>query len=469
METNTIPKIIHQIWLDTKIEPPINLINSWKEDHPDYKYILWTEENISSQLKMFKCQNILYEIKNNDAKKNILKWEILYNYGGIYVDIDNICIQKLDDILLENNFCSYELSNNTSILSECVIGFKYQDTFLEVLIEYILDIINDNQKINKLTNLLTILYNNNKYTSLFNNINILPNYSFIPSHYNGYEYNLFEKVYSYKIWSNIRVPSYGLNNCILPLKYTYIPPEKSVSLLIPIYNTPTLFIKECLESIKHQNYLCNIEIVLVDDGSTRENSEILLDIISEFLISTRFIKVLYHKNPVNMGIGYALNLGVTLCSNEIILRMDSDDIMMPNRIEKQLNYMLDNSNVMMCASQVAMFKENINNITEYTYHKTMTWEQYKQYPLQWFVNHPTYCFRKSAALEIGNYGINDRKMMDDFSFSIRMLKRYGYIYNFSEPLLYYRVHNTQLSNVNSNEAHYYQEERIKLIRQMIYN
>jgi len=218
-----------------------------------------------------------------------------------------------------------------------------------------------------------------------------------------------------------------------------------------------------------QEQICNIEIVWVDDGSSKENAEIALELLNEFVSCTRFIKVLYHKNNLNMGLGYTLNVGVTLCSNEIILRMDTDDIMMTNRIQKQLKYMLDNSDVMMCASQVAMFKDNINNITEYTYHKTITWEHYKQYPLQWFVNHPTYCFRKKAALEIGNYDINTKKMLDDFSFSMRMLKNYGYIYNFSEPLLYYRVHNTQVSNVNSSEAQYFQQERIKLIREMIYN
>jgi len=76
METNNttfIPKIIHQIWLDTS-PPPINLINSWKEKHPDYKHILWTEEKINEQMNMFKCQNKLYNIKNGDIKKDILKF-----------------------------------------------------------------------------------------------------------------------------------------------------------------------------------------------------------------------------------------------------------------------------------------------------------------------------------------------------------------------------------------------------------
>jgi len=464
-----VPKIIHQIWLYDIETIPLNIINTWKNMHPDYKYILWTEDEINKNINLFKCHNKLYEINDINIKIDILKWEILYNYGGIYIDIDNICIEKINDYLLNKNFCSYEVYNNKNILSECVIGFNKYNEFINAIIEYILDMKNIEEFFINNKNLLTYMYNKKIYFELIKDINILPNYSFIPSHYNGYEYKSFGKVYSYKIWYNIRSPSYGLNNFTLPSIYNFIPSEKSVSLLIPSYNTNINFIEDCLNSIMYQEELCNIEIIWIDDGSSKENSEITKNMLNTFLLKTRFIKIVYHKNNTNMGIGYTLNLGVNLCNNEIILRMDSDDIMICNRVHKQLTYMLDNSNVMMCASQVAMFKDNIDNITEITNHKTITWDQYKSYPLQWFVNHPTYCFRKQAALEIGNYDINAKKMMDDFSFSIRMLKKYGYIYNFSEPLLYYRVHNTQVSNINSDEAQYFEKERIKLIREMLYN
>ena len=43
-----IPKIIHQIWIGN-LEPPISLMNSWKNKHPDFKYILWDEERIREE------------------------------------------------------------------------------------------------------------------------------------------------------------------------------------------------------------------------------------------------------------------------------------------------------------------------------------------------------------------------------------------------------------------------------------
>ena len=72
------------------------------------------------------------------------------------------------------------------------------------------------------------------------------------------------------------------------------------------------------------------------------------------------IIVVYSENDGNKGLGYSLNKGVELCSNEIILRMDSDDIMIEDRIIKQLNFMKNNTDCVLCGTQINMFK-HINN------------------------------------------------------------------------------------------------------------
>ena len=90
--------------------------------------------------------------------------------------------------------------------------------------------------------------------------------------------------------------------------------------------------------------------------------------LHEFENTTRFVKVVYHENDGNKGIGYTLNKGVEMCSNEIIIKMDSDDIMVPNRIQIQLDYMKKNPNVAICGGQIAMFrnvKEQVHNFTKH--------------------------------------------------------------------------------------------------------
>ena len=106
--------------------------------------------------------------------------------------------------------------------------------------------------------------------------------------------------------------------------------------------------------------------------------------------------------------------------------------------------MKQNPNVKICGSQVQMFNDSGNN-KGLSNHPSISWEQYKNKPNHWFINHPTVCYRKSAVLEAGNYDKNLKQMCEDFELELRMLKTHGFIYNFKEPLLYYRLHDNQVT------------------------
>ena len=72
-------------------------------------------------------------------------------------------------------------------------------------------------------------------------------------------------------------------------------------------------------------------------------------------------------------------------------------------------------------------------------------KDYKKNISHWFINHPTVCYRKHAVLKVGNYNADIKVMAEDFELELRMLKEYGYIYNFNEPLLRYRIHPGQVT------------------------
>jgi hypothetical protein len=119
--------------------------------------------------------------------------------------------------------------------------------------------------------------------------------------------------------------------------------------------------------------------------------------------------------------------------------MDSDDTMVPNRIEKQMNYMMEHRDVQICGGQIQM-----NNAV--SNHPSITWNEYKSTPSHWFMNHPTACYRKSALLKAGNYDPTLKQMCEDFEMELRMLKTYGYIYNFPDILVQYRLHDEQVTH-----------------------
>lgn len=102
-----------------------------------------------------------------------------------------------------------------------------------------------------------------------------------------------------------------------------------LSIVIPVYNAEK-YLEECIESCLNQTYQ-EFEIIIVNDGST-DNT---VDIISKYKDND---KVLYFKKDHN-GIAETLNLGINNANGKYIVRMDADDIMLPNRLEHQIYYM----------------------------------------------------------------------------------------------------------------------------------
>ena len=95
-----IPKIIHQIWLGSPLPEKYKQIQqTWIAAHPEWEYHLWTDEDVDL---LFLKNRALYEAAIFEIQKSdILRFEILSQYGGIYVDIDFECFKSFD-ILVEN-------------------------------------------------------------------------------------------------------------------------------------------------------------------------------------------------------------------------------------------------------------------------------------------------------------------------------------------------------------------------------
>lgn len=218
-----------------------------------------------------------------------------------------------------------------------------------------------------------------------------------------------------------------------------------VSILVPSYNTKIKFIKECLDSIKNQIGNINIEIVWVDDGSTKENSEQLIQELNETEQNNLYITVKYIKNSSNMGIGYSLHTGLLNCSNEIVMRMDSDDIMVSNRVIKQYEYMINNPDVHIIGSQMYLMKPTDSSSSEITKLKSLTLDEYIKQPRYWILSHPSVCFRKSSVFIVGQYNKEIKMLYEDIDLWLRMLNEYKYIHIMDEPLVYYRTHINQVT------------------------
>lgn len=102
-ENFIIPKIIHQIWIGSLVPKKyLVMMESWKKMHPDWTYILWTNKDIDSF--PFINKKLFHEAKNYGLKADIWRLEILYYYGGLYVDTDVECIKPMDILHQSHEF-----------------------------------------------------------------------------------------------------------------------------------------------------------------------------------------------------------------------------------------------------------------------------------------------------------------------------------------------------------------------------
>jgi mannosyltransferase OCH1-like enzyme len=90
-----IPKIIHHIWLGSPVPEELKgCIESWRKNHPGWRYKLWTDKEVK-QLTLYNQE--LYDATTNYGQKaDLLRLELLYNVGGVYADTDTECLQRVD-------------------------------------------------------------------------------------------------------------------------------------------------------------------------------------------------------------------------------------------------------------------------------------------------------------------------------------------------------------------------------------
>ena len=118
---------------------------------------------------------------------------------------------------------------------------------------------------------------------------------------------------------------------------------KKISIIVPVYNVAP-YLPACLDSIIHQTYL-NLEIILVDDGSTDSSGEIC----EQYRATDSRIQVIHQENQ---GLSMARNAGISAASGEYIACIDSDDFIAPDMIEKLYNRLItDHSDLAVCSIQ----------------------------------------------------------------------------------------------------------------------
>lgn len=197
-----IPKIIHQIWLGNKYKPPIEWMQTWKEKHPDWEYKLWTDEDVKN-LPM-KCRRA-FDLQPKDYvyQSDVLRYEILFRYGGIFIDADSTCLKKIPDTMMmgEGFACWESETQRKGIIANGYLAARRGSRFMAQVL-YHIALQNDRQltcfKAWKTvgTKFISDLYNRLK-PEFFK---IYPSHYFIPMHFTGVKNG--EPMYSEQYWGS---------------------------------------------------------------------------------------------------------------------------------------------------------------------------------------------------------------------------------------------------------------------------
>jgi glycosyltransferase involved in cell wall biosynthesis len=118
-----------------------------------------------------------------------------------------------------------------------------------------------------------------------------------------------------------------------------------VTVLMPVYNSDK-YLAEAIDSILNQTY-SDFEFIIVNDGSDDDSEQIIL--------SYKDSRINYLKNQENLGIVASLNIGIDVAKGKYIVRMDSDDISLLNRLQIQINFMDENPNIGVCGGFIKLF------------------------------------------------------------------------------------------------------------------
>ncbi|MBK5721482.1 glycosyltransferase [Dysgonomonas sp. Marseille-P4677] len=214
-----------------------------------------------------------------------------------------------------------------------------------------------------------------------------------------------------------------------------------VSVLMPCYNVEK-YVEESMNSILNQTY-ANLQIIAINDCSTDDTGKILERLAKK---DTRISIV---ENEENLKLIRTLNKGITFCEGEFIARMDADDISLPTRIEKEVDFLLNNPDHDIVSTLFYAFRSDRPN-KRYFHHSPLHDNELRGYMLfKSGICHPAVMIRKRVFTELNLKFEEEYLHVEDYALWSKAIYKTK-VANINEPLLLYRVHESQVSTIHED-------------------
>jgi len=173
----TVPSIIHFLWLGSNIsEEYINNIAQWANNNKHYQVFLWLDnytstdlgnteiivKDVIKEIQSFASQDIILTEPLLVCKADIIRYEIIYKYGGIYTDTDSLSIQPLGP-LFQHSFVSL-MTSHLHYIQNCIFGFPPLSHF----IKYVLALVREHSSLSRINKMeVSVKYGPIFFTTAF--------------------------------------------------------------------------------------------------------------------------------------------------------------------------------------------------------------------------------------------------------------------------------------------------------------
>lgn len=208
-----------------------------------------------------------------------------------------------------------------------------------------------------------------------------------------------------------------------------------ISIIVPMYNVAS-FLKETLDSILNQTFT-DFELLLIDDCSMDNTLEIA------YSFSDPRIRII--KNDKNSGAGATRNKGIELAQSAYIAFCDADDIMFPNRLEEQYNFMEQHPDIDICGSFVKLINEKGNITGKFTFpvkHDKIAVEMFLRCAFQ-----QSTAFIRSRSFKQSGLKYKENHYAEDYDLWANAVKKLKF-HVIPHFLMYYKISDSQISSAS---------------------
>jgi glycosyltransferase involved in cell wall biosynthesis len=224
-----------------------------------------------------------------------------------------------------------------------------------------------------------------------------------------------------------------------------------ISVILPVYNGEQ-FLKESIQSILEQTYT-HFELIIVNDGSTDASQSIINSYVDD--------RIFCIHSPQNKGLIASLNEAIHLAKGDYIVRMDADDIAFKNRIQLQVQYLIDHPAIAIVASHAIFFDQDIHTpIANWELDLKTNTPQEIKHTLAWenCMIHPSVCMRAEIAKTLLYNPA--QKNYEDYDLWLRASAHHLKIGKIKEPLLYYRVQSNSITQTAIRKKNFFFQKAI---------